>query len=62
MGTLLSSPSFYEHLRHTKRGVIMTLFVLFFPAFGYLETPKHYKTRENAKCQIDPVLPYSREV
>ena len=35
----------------------MTLFVLFFPAFGSLGTPKHYKTRENAKCQIDPVLP-----
>ena len=35
----------------------MTFFVLFFPAFGYLGTPKHYKTRENAKCQIDPVLP-----
>ena len=57
MGTLLSSPSFYQHLRHTKRGVIMTLFVLFFPAFSYLGTPKHYKTRENAKWQIDPVLP-----
>ena len=35
----------------------MTFFVLFFPAFGYLGTPKHYKTRENAKCQIDPVYP-----
>ena len=36
MGTLLSNPSFYDHLRHTKRGVIMTLFVLFFPSFSYL--------------------------
>ena len=42
---------------HTRRGVILTFFVLFFPAFGFLGTPKHYKTRENEKCQIDPVLP-----
>ena len=39
---------------HTKRGVTMTLFILFFPASGYLETPKDCKTRENAKsaCAI----------
>ena len=35
----------------------MTRFMLFFPASGYLATPKHCETRENAKCQIDPVLP-----
>ena len=32
-----------------KGGVRMTLFVLFFPASGELATPKHCKTRENAK-------------
>ena len=35
----------------------MTFFVMFFPAFGYLGIPKHYKTRENAKCQIDCCTP-----
>ena len=40
-----------------KRGVTMTLFVLFFKAYGYVGTPKHCKTRENAKWQIDPLLP-----
>ena len=29
----------------------------FFPASGYLGTPKHCKTRENTKWQIDPALP-----
>ena len=27
------------------------------PAFGYFGSPKHCKTRENAKWQIDPALP-----
>ena len=40
-----------------KRGVTMTLFVLFFLASGYLRIPKHCKIRENAKWQIDPALP-----
>ena len=57
METLLSNPSFYQHLGHTKRGVKMAFFVLCFPASGYLGTAKHCETRENAKWQIDPVLP-----
>ena len=35
----------------------MTFFVLFFPASGHLGTTRYCKTRENAKWQIDPVLP-----
>ena len=42
----------------TQKGVWWWHFsCCFFPAFGYVGTPKHYKTRENAKWQIDPVLP-----
>ena len=36
-------PEFLLALGHTKRGVTMTLFVLFFPASGYLETPNTVK-------------------
>ena len=57
-GHLLVSPSFYEHLGHTKRGVTMTLLVLFLPSiWGMLGPPKYTKTRENAAWQLDPVAP-----
>ena len=54
MGTLLSSPSFYQHLGHTKRGVTMTFFVLFFPASGFLETPKgaRWSTNKIWRCRL----------
>ena len=51
-----SSPSFYLHLGHTKRGVTVTLFVQFLPVSGYLSTPEHCKTTENAKRQNGPAL------
>ena len=40
-----------------KRGVAMTFFVLFFPASAHLGTPIYCRTKENAKWQIDRVLP-----
>ena len=37
-----------------QKGVTISLCVLFFPASGHLCTPKHRKTRENAKTTNRP--------
>ena len=42
---------------HKDWGVTVTLFLLFFPSIWVSWTPKHCKTRENARWQIDLVLP-----
>ena len=56
MGTVLLSPSFTS-IWGTWKGAWQWHFsMLSFPASEYLGTPKHCKTRENAKWQIDPVL------
>ena len=55
MGTLLSKPSFYYHLGHTKRGVTMTCCMRFFPASGYsgLQNKGKRKTT-NRPCFTPP--------
>ena len=40
----------------------MSLFMLFLPAFGYLETPKHCKTMGKCKMTNRPFLPPHRGV
>ena len=54
MGTLLSNPSFYWHLGHTKRGVTITFFVLFSQHLGILGPPNAAKrgNKQNDKSTL----------
>ena len=61
-GSICSSPSFYWHLGHTKRGVTMTLFMLFSQHRDSLGPPNTAKQGKNAKGQIDPVSPSHKGV
>ena len=58
--TALKSYFFVTSTWAHKKGCDNDTFRAIFPASGYLVTPKHCKTRKNAKCQIDPVLPSHR--